>query len=190
MKTTRDNGAKGLASFLPLRQASTLQKVLIALELIVGALVLAVLLSVTPQSGEGASGQAQAIATESNEGEEMLDVPDQVSLSEECAHIWTPISHTIDHPQIDHRIRHKAVYEDQTVLHSVCNECHEVIDGHAQAHIEETGHCGFTTSVPVSEKTLVEKAWSETVVDEEAWTETVTDGYRCSICNTSIDVAA
>lgn len=177
----------GPFSFRRPRHASRMKKVVLGLELLVGALLIAVICSISPQGAQTGSAETQIAETDQAHdlatSPEIADVPDQVALHEECEHIWVPITRTVEHPATSHQVSHDAVYETTTSLHTVCNDCHKVIDGRAQAHIEKTGHGGFTTSVPIDERILVEKAWTETVTDEAAWTESVTDGYICSLCN-------
>ncbi len=184
------------------------QKAIFITELVLGALMIAILCSIALQSCETQSDQAQATEGEPVNAQvssaEIADVPDQVENTdtdkkasdtdnqgtETCEHLWTAITHTVDHPQLIHEITHNPEYETQSLLHTVCNECKEIIDGKAQEHLEQTGHTGFTTSVPIDEETLVSEAWTETIVDEEAWTETVVDGYVCSLCKTKIEAQA
>ena len=164
------------------------------MELLLGALMIAVICSISPQAAETGSAEAQVQNAESpsaaSTSAELVDVPDQVVLKRECEHIWTPVIKTIEHPERSHQVSHDAVYETREALHTVCNECGKTIDGRAQNHLEKTGHAGFTTSVPLSERTLLKEAWVETVVDEAAWTEEVTEGYTCAICDAVTAISA
>lgn len=177
----------GPFSFRRPKHAPKWKRVAFGLELLLGALAIAIVCSVSPQGAETGSAEAQvseyAQEHEAIEASEMVDVPDQVTTREECAHAWVPVTRTIDHPETSHQAVHDAIYKTTPTLHTVCNECHKAIDGRAQAHLEKTGHVGFTTSVPIDEKVLVKEAWTETVIDEAAWTETVIDGHVCSICD-------
>ena len=187
MKSARSTLTIGPLSFRRPKHAPKWKKVVFALELLLGALAIAIACSISPQGAETGSAEAQVPEDAKSYGaiasSEMIDVPDQVAPHEECAHAWVPITRTIEHPAATHQAKHDALYETTTALHTVCNKCHKVIDGHAQEHLEKTGHAGFSTSVPVDEKVLIEKAWTETVIDQAAWTETVIDGYICSACD-------
>lgn len=169
------------------------KRILFALEVTVSALIIAILCSISSQGSGNNTAQAEAIESNASEqiaNAEITDVPDQISEDGACAHSWAPIMRTIDHPQIEHEILHDAEYGTVIVLHTICNECNKVIDGKAQSHIDETGHSGFTTSVPIEEETLLTKPWREIVIDKEAWTETVVDYYNCSVCNAKSDASA
>lgn len=170
------------------------RRILILSEAILAALMVATIISVTPHNSDNSQAEAQAAETtrinEQIKSAEIVEIPDQVAIKNECAHAWAPITYTVEHPQVDHVVKHDPEYEMQTAYHTVCNECGKVIDGKAQAHIEKTGHCGFTREVPVTEKTLVKDGWIETVVDEKAWTETVIKGYECPLCNAKTDLLA
>lgn len=69
---------------------------------------------------------------------------------------------------------------------TICNTCGAVIDGKAQAHIEQTGHAGYTKSVPHKESVLVKKAYDEIVVDQAAYDDTVLTGYKCALCGKTV----
>ena len=91
--------------------------------------------------------------------------------------------------EVSHAVEHPAVYEDVTTYHSVCNECGELIDGHAAQHIAETGHSGYSRNVPLTETVLKTPAWSETVVDSEAWVENVADHMVCTECGATQELS-
>lgn len=65
-----------------------------------------------------------------------------------------------------HEVEVPAVTEKVVAEHTVCNECGEAIDGKAAAHIEKTGHSGYTTGVPIEEERVVTEATTMTVADE------------------------
>lgn len=178
--------------FPPIKSPIKLKRALLALEVVLATLIIIAICSMPPQNSETFAAQAQALEsdTESVGTSEIVEIPDQVSLDSECSHLWVPVTTPIKHPQKVRSVNHDAVYGSETVLHTVCNECHEVIDGKASSHIEESGHSGYTTSVPIEEKSLVRDAWTETVIDEEAWTENLVTGYTCSKCHAATEIKA
>lgn len=110
-------------------------------------------------------------------------------INAEHKHDWTIVMKTINHDEVGHVVEHPAVYEDVTTYHSVCNECGELIDGHAAQHIAETGHSGYSRNVPLTETVLKTPAWSETVVDSEAWVENVADHMVCTECGATQELS-
>ena len=181
-------------SFNHPKHALKSKKLLVALEIIAGIIAIALICSLSPQDIVANSAVAQASDANPSTAKvseiELIDVPDQVAVKEACSHSWVPITTTIKHPRISHEVIHDAEYETKTELHTICNECSQIIDGVAQDHIDETDHSGFTTSIPIHEKILLKDAWVENVVDEEAWVETLTEGYVCSSCNETATLLA
>lgn len=98
------------------------------------------------------------------------------------AHDWAPLTETVRHEAVTETVEHPEERAERTALHTVCNECEEVIDGAAEAHIAETGHRGYTTGVPVAETVLASPAWTEEVVVQEGYDETVELGRICVSC--------
>lgn len=193
MNIPRKAAKLNLFNLQPPKYGAKWKKALFVLEITLSALIIAIICTVSSQGAGTNPAQAQAIETDTTDqinNAEIVEIPDQIAEKQKCDHLWIPITYTLDHPQVSHEVRHEATYENTTVLHTICNECNKVIDGAAQLHIDNTGHSGFTVSVPVSEKALTKEAWIETVIDEQAWTETIINGYRCSRCNTESDLSA
>lgn len=97
-------------------------------------------------------------------------------------HDWAIVYETVAHDAKTHEEVIQPVYERVIAHHSVCNECNDIIDGHAQEHINATGHSGFSTNVPVEETRLVSDGRVEVVTDEPAFEELVAAGRECTIC--------
>lgn len=97
-------------------------------------------------------------------------------------HDWAIVYETVAHDAKTHEEVIQPVYEIVTAHHSVCNECNDIIDGHAQEHIDTTGHSGFSTNVPVEETRLVSDGRVEVITDEPAFEELVAAGRECTIC--------
>lgn len=97
-------------------------------------------------------------------------------------HNWQADTVLVHHDAIVHEVVHPAVYETVMVPHTVCNICHETIDGATDEHYAETGHSGYTVGVPMPEEQLKSAEWRETVVDAEAYDELVTETETCTSC--------
>lgn len=97
-------------------------------------------------------------------------------------HTWVPNVTSVHHDAVTETIEHEAVWGNVTTYHTVCNECHEKIDGIAAQHIAETGHSGYTPNVPITEYQIIEDAWTEEVPVSDAYDETVTNGVICAEC--------
>lgn len=97
-------------------------------------------------------------------------------------HDWAIQYETVAHDEVSHEEVVQPVYETIVTHHSVCNECNEIVDGRAQEHIDETGHSGYSTNVPVTESRLVSEGRIDTIVDEPAHEELVATGRICTIC--------
>lgn len=76
----------------------------------------------------------------------------------------------------------EPVYGTETTYHTVCNTCNALIDGNAAQHIEETGHSGYSTDVPIVNEVVVQSGYYEQVLVKEAWDETVQTGSVCASC--------
>lgn len=114
------------------------------------------------------------------DAEEEREEPTQVVRHE---HDWAVLYETVEHDAETHEEVIQPVYEHVTAHHSVCNECNDIIDGHAQEHVDATGHSGFSTNVPVEETRLVSEGRVETVIDEPAYDELIAAGRACTICD-------
>lgn len=97
-------------------------------------------------------------------------------------HTWVPNVSSIHHEAVTETIEHEAVWGNVTTYHTICNECHEQIDGIATQHIAETGHSGYTSDVPVITPQIITEAWTEEVPVSDAYDETVTNGVICAEC--------
>lgn len=106
----------------------------------------------------------------------------EIEPAEEHVHEWSPLTETVHHDAVTSTAKHPAEYAQQTACHTICNECGEVIDNAAEAHIEATGHSGYTANVPREETVLVKDAWSEAVVVQDAYDEVKVNGSICLGC--------
>lgn len=97
-------------------------------------------------------------------------------------HDWAIQYDTVVHDEVSHEEVVQPVYERIVTHHSVCNDCNEIVDGHAQEHIDATGHSGYSTNVPVTESRLVSEGRIDVIVDEPAYEELVATGRTCTIC--------
>lgn len=106
------------------------------------------------------------------------------SIEEEQRHVhdWVSQYETVSHDAVTHEEVIQPVYEHVIAHHSVCNDCQEIIDGHAQEHIDATGHSGYSTNVPVEETELVSEGRIDTITDSPAYEELVETGRACAIC--------
>lgn len=100
-------------------------------------------------------------------------------------HDWTIQYDTVVHDEVSHEEVVQPVYERIVTHHSVCNDCNEIVDGHAQEHIDATGHSGYSTNVPVTESRLISEGRIDVIVDEPAYEELVASGRTCTICGES-----
>ena len=114
----------------------------------------------TPSQQEQASGQSAEFTDNaaSKKAKEASKKDKAAAAEEECDHEWETVYEDVKRP---------AVYKDVTTYHTVCNTCKEIIDGKTQEHAEETGHEGYTTGVPGTEKKLVKKAYTEEVATKK-----------------------
>lgn len=101
---------------------------------------------------------------------------------EACQHDWTITYKTVHHDAVTHTENVEPVYGEQTTYHTVCNECKQVIDGKADEHIRETGHSGYSTSVPITDEVVVSEGYTKEVTDTPAYDETVPDKIVCTLC--------
>lgn len=99
-----------------------------------------------------------------------------------CDHLWVPQYGSVHHDAVYEQVWHEPVYGTETTYHTVCNICNALIDGNAAQHIEETGHGGYSTDVPIVNEVVVQSGYYEQVLVSEAWDETVQTGSVCASC--------
>lgn len=99
-----------------------------------------------------------------------------------CAHLWVPQYGSVHHDAVYEQVWHEPVYGTETTYHTVCNTCSALIDGTAAQHIEETGHSGYSTDVPIVNEVVAQSGYYEPVLVKEAWDETVQTGSVCASC--------
>lgn len=97
-------------------------------------------------------------------------------------HDWTIDYETVHHDAVTHEEVVQPVYESITTYHSVCNDCEEIIDGHAAEHIELTAHSGYSTNVPVEESRKVADGRIDVIEDSPEYDELVAVGRTCTVC--------
>lgn len=97
-------------------------------------------------------------------------------------HDWAIDYETIHHDAQTHEEIVQPVYETVITYHSVCNECNELIDGHAAEHIVITDHSGYSTNVPVEETRKVSDGRIDVIEDSPEYDELVATGRTCTIC--------
>lgn len=73
-----------------------------------------------------------------------------------CDHLWVPQYGSVHHDAVYEQVWHEPVYGTETTYHTVCNTCNALIDGNAAQHIEETGHSGYSTDVPIVNEVVVQ----------------------------------
>lgn len=99
-----------------------------------------------------------------------------------CDHLWVPQYGSVHHDAVYEQVWHEPVYGTETTYHTVCNVCNALIDGDAARHIEETGHNGYSTDVPIVNEVVVQSGYYEQALVKEAWDETVQTGSVCASC--------
>ena len=99
-----------------------------------------------------------------------------------CDHLWVPQYGSVHHDAVYEQVWHEPVYGTETTYHTVCNTCNALIDGNAAQHIEETGHSGYSTDVPIVNEVVVQSGYYEQVLVKEAWDETEQTGSVCASC--------
>ena len=97
-------------------------------------------------------------------------------------HDWAIDYETVHHDAQTHEEIVQPVYETVITYHSVCNECNELIDGHAAEHIVITDHSGYSTNVPVEETRKVSDGRIDVIEDSPEYDELVATGRTCTIC--------
>ena len=102
--------------------------------------------------------------------------------AEACDHLWVPQYGSVHHDPVYAQVWHEPVYGTETTDHTVGNTCNAMIDGNAAQHIEETGHSGYSTDVPIVNEVVVQSGYYEQVLVSEAWDETVQTGSVCASC--------
>ena len=139
------------------------------------ALAVAVIISIALMGGKMTQlEEAQVASTEQIQAVEALATAHE--------HKYEPVYTTIHHDAVTEEVEHPAVWEKTIGYHTICTTCGEQIDGHVQGHVDETGHVGHNTNVPVEESHKVSDPWVETVPVADAWDEQVYAGTLCSVC--------
>lgn len=138
-------------------------------------------------SGNVAVPEPESSNEETVEQEEEAPTPEEQAEAaaagvEVCEHDWTITYQTIHHNAVTHTETVEPVYGKETTYHTVCNECGQVIDGTADAHIKETGHSGYSTNVPITNEVLESEGYTYEVTDTPAYDETVADSLVCTLC--------
>ena len=103
------------------------------------------------------------------------------------AHTWVPNYATVHHDAVYKDVWHEPVYESVTTYHTVCNDCKKTIDGVASDHIEDTGHSGYSTNVPITNEVLKQAGYNEPVLVSEGYDEAVIEGVTCTGCGETMD---
>lgn len=129
----------------------------------------------------------QAATSGAQDGE----AKDEKGKSESCDHEWEPYGVTTKVVAAKtHEEKVPAETKVVTEYHTVCNTCHETIDGHAAEHLEQTGHEGYTTNVPRKVTKVARKATTRTVVDTPAMKVSTWHQRRCKRCGEVKDLKA
>lgn len=138
----------------------------------------------TEQETEDAAGKKDQDAQASTDTADTEGTENATTEAGEEAHVhdWTITYKTVHHDAVTHTETVEPRYEDQTTYHTVCNDCKQVIDGRADEHIRETGHSGYSTNVPITERVLVSEGYTKEVTDTPAYDETVPDKMVCTTC--------
>lgn len=131
---------------------------------------------------QDSDGTTEAEAEDTDEETQTVSEDSDDADTEECSHDWSITYETVHHDAVTHTETVDAVYEDVTSYHTVCNECQEIIDGEASAHIKETEHSGYSTNVPITDTVVSQEAYSYTVTDTPAYDELVADEMVCTLC--------
>lgn len=153
------------------REAKAKRRILVGIT--AGALLIAGLIT----GGMYLSGTSSAPSQDAPGGQQ-----EQVDGEKPCEHDWTVTYKTVHHDAVTHTENVEPVYESKTEYHTVCNDCEQVIDGIADAHIKDTGHSGYSTNVPITGEVLVSEGFTREVTDSPAYDETVADKMVCTIC--------
>lgn len=126
---------------------------------------------------------ALAPLNESSQDEDVQTL--QISKALVHEHDWAIDYETVHHDAQTHEEIIQPVYETVITYHSVCNECNELIDGHAAEHIVITEHSGHSTNVPVEETRKVADGRIDVIEDSPEYDELVATGRTCTICGKS-----
>lgn len=124
-----------------------------------------------PQEGQGG-----------DTGQSSSDSSADTASDETCQHDWTVTYKTVHHDAVTHTETVDPVYGEETTYHTVCNDCGQVIDGNADQHIEDTGHSGYSTNVPITDEVVVSEGYTHEVTDTPAYDELVADQLVCTLC--------
>lgn len=173
--------------------------------LVAGAAVMGLAASfmfTAPETATDGTAQTEVISTDTGEAEDDADATaaetEETGDDDEAAveaddedaheHEWQVVYETVHHDAVTHTETVEPVYEEQTTYHTVCNECREIIDGEAAQHIRETGHSGYSTSVPITDTVLVSDGYTEEVVDTPAYDEQVATELVCPVCGETYEL--
>lgn len=145
-----------------------------------------------PTTATGDAGSATTQATDGQAATAKDDAgKEEKAASEDCDHQWEPYGVTTKVVAAKtHEERVPAETEVVTEYHTVCNTCHERIDGQAREHLEKTGHAGYTTNVPSKVTKVKRKATTRTVVDTPAMKVSTWHQKRCERCGEVKDLKA
>lgn len=124
-----------------------------------------------PQEGQGG-----------DTGQSSSDSSADTASDATCQHDWTVTYKTVHHDAVTHTETVDPVYGEETTYHTVCNDCGQVIDGNADQHIEDTGHSGYSTNVPITDEVVVSEGYTHEVTDTPAYDELVADQLVCTLC--------
>ena len=131
------------------------------------------------KDGDAPEGRGAADGGATKPESKEIDAGDE---AQDHQHLWVPRYDTVHHDAVYDQVWHDPVYENRTSYHTVCNDCMEVIDGEAREHIEQTGHGGYSTDVPIEDAVMTEAGHYEPVLVEEARDEIVEVGSVCAVC--------
>ena len=104
-----------------------------------------------------------------------------------CEHDWKPEAETKHHDAVTKEVTIPGSTYTETEYHTLCNVCHEQIDGKTAEHKAATGHVGYTTNVPVK-VTKQNPDTTQTVEVEAAYDEKVWTKEKCSKCGAEREV--
>lgn len=124
-------------------------------------------------------------ADEGGAAEEAQEAPSaELPAAQACEeHSWEPVDAEEEEiPEKTEEVEVAATYETVTAYRTLCNVCHERIDGKVAEHRAKTGHAGATAGVPVQERRVKEAAHTEKKVVEPAKKVLTWTKEKCSKC--------
>lgn len=104
-----------------------------------------------------------------------------------CEHDWQPVATTVHHDAVTKEETVAGSTYVETEYHTLCNVCHEQIDGKTSEHKAATGHNGFTSNVPVK-VTKKNPDTTQTVEVEAAYDEKTWTKEKCTKCGAEREV--